>query len=383
MSVPKEEKVLYVIGQLTAGGSERQLSLLARHLTKGKFKPIVCCLGEVGIVSDELKEAGVKLININAHGRKGFIGAWRVARIIKKEGIRILHTWLFTANTWGRIGGILANCPVIIASERGIIDFERRWYHNLIDKILAKFSSLVLVNSAAVRDYVAQMGIPREKIRIIYNGLELDKFTGELDAERAHLLRKEFNIPEGNQVVGMVARLHPHKDYITYIKAAKIVCQRKENVSFLMVGDGSERKKIENIIREHALEGKVVITGERKDVPDIIAIMDVAVLSSPREGLPNAVLEAQASRKPVVATRTTGVLEAMVDGKTGIMVDIGNAEGMAEAILTLLEDKELARRMGEEGRRWVEERFSVERMVRETERVYEELLKQKSRGSSE
>jgi len=233
----------------------------------------------------------------------------------------------------------------------------------------------VIAVARRVRDFaVKSIGVPSEKLVVIYNSVEISEYQGGVDVAR---IREELEIDPAHTVVGTVSRLDEAKGIRYFLQAVPEVLIRNSEVSFLIVGAGSQRRELERLARDLDIESRVIFAGYRPDVVKMLAIMDVFVLPSLYEGFPNAVLEAMAIAKPVVATRVGGTPEAVEDGVTGLLVPPRDPKALAEAIIALLQDRERAEAMGQAGRERVERYFSAERMVQETEALYEELIREK------
>jgi glycosyltransferase involved in cell wall biosynthesis len=223
------------------------------------------------------------------------------------------------------------------------------------------------------RDYLVEKErISLEKIEIIPNGIEIEKF-GYVDKGET---RKSLGITEKAPVVGILAMLRHEKAHDVFLKAAALVLQRVPSAYFLIIGDGTERGRLEKFTRELKIHEKVYFLGVRQDITQLLGILDVAVLSSHPvvETFPVSVLEYMASSKPVVATRVGSLSELVEEGVTGFLVDAGDFKSMANRIISLLDNPTLACRMGKEGRKKVQKQYSVAKMVQRHEQLFQRLL---------
>jgi glycosyltransferase involved in cell wall biosynthesis len=218
--------------------------------------------------------------------------------------------------------------------------------------------------------------MPPPKVFLIPNGVEIKVFT-EANQSLVEALAQEWKIRSHTPVIGTLARLHEQKGHSYLLDAVAQLRREIPDVKALVVGDGELRPSLEQRTQALRLSDSVIFTGTRRDVPEILALLDVFVLPSLWEGLPIALLEAMAAGLPVVATRVGGVPEVVVDGETGLLVPPRDPDALSEAILTLLQDPDLRQKMGQAGQERVREYFSVERMVEETEALYERLLAEK------
>lgn len=367
-------KVLRVLPSLEMGGVEKTLiSLLPRLKEKG-IAVKVCTLYRRDILADEMERAGIPVINIGMRARmdvdlKYLKGIIRLARFIKRERFHIVHTHLYRANTPGRIAAMLARVPVIIANEHNV-DSWKNTAQRRMDRMLARFTDRIIVVSRRVKEfYVEEVGIPEKKVEVIYNGVDLNRFEKKVDKQKK---RRELGLPGDAPLVGTVGRLQPQKDHKTFLKASSLILKKFPRVRFLIVGGGSLRKELEAFTKELGIEKNVHFLGERKDIEEILPLIDIFVLSSAREGFPITVLEAMAYGLPVVATKVGGNPELVKDRETGFLVSPEDSWLLAEKIMCLLKDRKLSRGLGERGRERIKS-FTIEKMLERTINLYNKL----------
>lgn len=364
----KKVKICYIIGTLEVGGAERQLYLLIKNLNKEKFEPFL-----ISFRGGRMKEKFEKITKVYFADKRfklDFFLIFRLIKIIRKERPHILHTFMFTSNTWGRIAGIICRIPVIIASERSA-DLWKKWYHIMIDRFLFNFTDRIVCNSEEIKKiYLERLKGNENKFVVIYNGLEIERYEGLFENEE---IKKEFGIKE-EKIVITGGRLSFEKNLETFLFAAKKVKDRYERVKFLIVGEGREKDKLLKMTRELNLENDVIFTGYREDLPELIKISEIVVLTSLWEGMPNLILEGMICKKAVICTKSGGAKEIIKDGENGFLVEPKNVEDIAHKILFLLKNGETGRDMGEKGYKFVKERFSLEKMVESYEKLYENLL---------
>ncbi|MCD6219722.1 GT4 family glycosyltransferase PelF, partial [Candidatus Calescamantes bacterium] len=371
-------KVLRVLPSLEMGGVEKTLISLLPHLEEKGFTVKVCTLYRKDILAKELEKIGIPVINIGMRARididlKYLRGIFHLAEFIRKEKFHIVHTHLYRANTPGRIAAILARVPIIIANEHNV-DSWKRFSQRRMDRFLAKFTDKIIVVSNEVKKfYVNEVGIPDDKLEVIYNGVDLKRFEKDFDKKKK---RKELGLPLSSPLVGTIGRLQLQKDHKTFLKASSLILKKFPKVHFLIVGGGSLRKELENFTRNLKIEKNVHFLGERKDIEEILPLMDIFVLTSKREGFPITVLEAMACSIPVVATSVGGTPELIEEGKTGFLIPPENPHILSEAIINLLKNEELGKEMGKYGKERVKS-FSIEKMVEKTEFLYDKLLQTK------
>jgi glycosyltransferase involved in cell wall biosynthesis len=225
--------------------------------------------------------------------------------------------------------------------------------------------------------------VPSEKVTTIYNGLEVERVVPQEDLPREEALRL-LGLPRGcvRRFVTIVANVrHPVKDHPMFLRAARRVLEKIPQAAFVIAGEGELMNGLRTLSAELGIERDVFFTGRCERVAELLAVSEVCVLSSKAEGFSNAILEYMAARRAVVATDVGGAREAILEGETGHLVPAGDDARMAERIIALLEDPERTRRMGERGRRRVEEMFSSGAQLERTAKLYDELLtKAASRG---
>jgi len=368
MERAKAVRIILLITELNVGGAERALARTVTGLSRDRYNPLVACLYDPGVVADQIRASGVQVIDLRAKGKWDLSVAWRLYRLLRHEHPAILHTWMFHANVLGRILGRLAGVPIIISSER-TMGQESRWRYWL-NRLTDPLTDRVVCVSQQVADFAVQeVGIPQHKIVVIPNGINLREFDRLPAKQQA---RAALELPYDRALIGTVARLDPVKRLDVLLQAMASV----KSVGAVIIGDGPERARLEALRKQLGLVERVRFVGQQSNVPEWLAAMDLFVLSSDWEGMSNALLEAMAASLPVVATAVGGT-SGVVDGVTGLLVPPRDPDALAKAIIALLQDRERAEAMGRAGRERVERYFSVERMVQQTEALYEELIREK------
>ena len=376
--MPEPIPVLHLITELDAGGAQSALARLMARLDRRRFTPTVACLynGDA-VVARRIRALGVPVTDLGMTARWRWDAFVRLYRLLRHERPIILHTWMFHADFPGRVLGRLAGVPIIVTSRRneniGGAMRERfnRWTAHLDDRVVA-------VCELARLAEIERAGVPPEHVVTVYNGVDVDEFP-VASAEVAARARRAMGIPAEAPLLGSLGRLHPQKGFSDLLAALAQVRQRIPSVQLFLAGDGESRESLEAQARSLGLCEAVTFAGTRANVPEILAALDVLVLPSLWEGMPNAVLEAMAAGLPVVATAVGGTPEAVVDGVTGLLVPPQDPGALACAIERLLRDPDLRRTMGQAGRRRVEQHFDVWETVRQVEDLYETLLREKGR----
>jgi glycosyltransferase involved in cell wall biosynthesis len=243
-----------------------------------------------------------------------------------------------------------------------------------LQKLVCRFADCVLVNADAIRERLIEQGYDPSKIVVIRNGIALSNFARR---ERSAVLRSELGFPPSARLVAVFSRLNPMKGVEYFLDAASIVAERFPDVRFLVAGDGGSRKELEDRARRLGLEARIVFTGFRSDVRELLSEAAISVLPSLSEGTSNTLLESMAAGLPVVATQVGGNPEVIEDGVSGLLVPPRDSAEIAAAVGRLLEDEGFARRLGQAGMRRVSELFSLSGSVQQTEHLYQRLIEVK------
>jgi len=369
----KKAAVLIVIDSLQGGGAERMVDTYARRLDRSRFDLEICCLVQGGIYLESVRRSGVTVHVLNKRGPADPIMLVRLVWLMRRRRFQIVHSFMFTANLWARIAAIAAGVPIRIAAERNVDDWKgpvRRW----LDRRLARWSSKVVAVSTKVEHYCRdRIGIPAEKLMTIRNGIPCES-PAPLERSR-EAIRTELGLALDAPVVIQVGRLVPQKGYEVLLDAMRRVSTSRPHARLLILGDGPARADLVSRARELGIGDRVVFAGFRTNVNEFLHASDLFVLASWREGLPVSLLEAMAAALPAVVTAVGGNDEVVVNGETGFLVPPGDAVQLADRIGQLLDAPALRERMGRAARGRVETVFSADRMVGETEALYERCLK--------
>jgi glycosyltransferase involved in cell wall biosynthesis len=364
-----KQRILQIIPTLDRSGAEKQLTLLAAGLPRDEFEVHVCALTRGGPLSAPLVEAGIPLHVIGKSHKFDPIAFWRLKQHIASLRPRLVQTWIFAANSYGRAAALAAGVPCVVASER-CVDPWKTWHELAIDRWLARRTARIIVNSSGVQEFYTRHGIDAGKFTLIPNGI--GPAAGST-VSRAALL-SELGLPADARIIGAVNRLWPQKRVKDLIWAADLLKVIRPDVHLLIIGDGPHRDRLTRFRRQVVIEDKVHFLGERNDVAEIMPHFDALWLASEYEGLPNVIMEAMSHGVPVVATNISGNRDLVVSGETGYLVPVGDRAAFARYTNKLLNDRELAQRLGEAGRQRVLAEFSIEKMVERHAALYRELL---------
>jgi glycosyltransferase involved in cell wall biosynthesis len=293
-----------------------------------------------------------------------------LAALLRRDRIDILHSFLFKANAYAWPAHFLAGVPHLVTSVRSC-NRELGWLETWVNRFAFWSSAAVVCNGDAVRSFVAQhFRISIRKSIVIHNGIDLDRFL----TSRVSPASKEVDDGTSERRVITVARLVPEKDIELFIEAAKSLCREYGRVRFVVVGDGPCRSDLLRRVSQAKFDQQISFLGERDDVPQLLLHADVFWLTSEWEGLPNALLEAMACGKPVIARDVGACREVINHGINGFLVSGRDARQFSEYTQDLLTNPPRLREMGLAGRKLVEDKFSVVRMARATEALYRSVL---------
>ncbi len=368
--IPLEDRgplrVMFVISSMPVGGAETLLVDLIRRFDRSRVLPELCCLKYLGPLGEAIQHEIPTFSGLSA-GKYDFRVLGRLARLMRTRRV----DGVVTVGTggdkmfWGRLAAWRAGVPAVCCAlhSSGLPD-RVEWPNRLLAPITDAFIAVAENH----RRYLAEHeGCPADSIRVIPNGVDVEKFHPRWASPS---LREALQLPADVPVAAIVAALRPEKNHELFLKAAALVREEVPEARFLVVGDGPRRGPLEALARDLSLDGAVQFLGTRADVPEVLSLASVAVLTSKMESSPVSILEASACEKPVVATRVGSVPESVLDGETGYLVAPGDAPGIARRVVELFRALERASRMGRAGREHVIARGSAERMVA----GYEDLL---------
>ena len=338
-----------------------------------------------------IEAAGIRHIAVPMTRRvtpwSDLISLWRLYRVMRRERFIIVHAHTPKAELLGQVAARLAGVPVVVDTFRGIYyrpDMHPLWRRLflLMARVAAGCADLVLSQSRANMDMAVREGIcPPGKIRYLGNGIDVTRFDRDaLDPERVARARRELALRPGAPVVGFVGRLVAEKGVLELLQAARTVLEQVPSARFLFVGPVDREKPDAvtlEVARAHGVTEACVFAGLRQDMPDLYALMDLFVLPSHRESFPRSPMEASAMGVPCVVSDVPGCREVVEHGRNGLLVPLGDVPALADAILSLLHDREEARRTGAEGRRMALERFDERLVFARVKAEYARLLREK------
>ena len=372
-TMPKKIKLLELLTNFHIGGTERQVANLALGIDASHFDLHLACLRHSGELLADLETLRVPRPEFPIGHIYSLRTLWqgiRLARYVRTNLIQIVHSYGFYPNIFTVPVARLAGASIVVASIRDTGDLLTPMQRRL-QKMVCRLADCVLVNAEAIRRSLLEQGYDPSKIVVIRNGITLSKFARK---GRSAVLRRELGIPQSARLVAVFSRLNWMKGVEFFLDAAIVLAERFPDVCFLVVGDGGNKKELEEQAYRLGLGQRIVFTGFRSDVSDLLSEVAISVLPSLSEGTSNTLLESMAAGIPVIATRVGGNPEVIEDGVSGLLVPPRDSGALADAMGRLLDDEDLASRLGQAGMRRVTEIFSIEGSVHETEHLYQRLV---------
>ncbi len=389
-------RVLRVIARLNMGGPALHVAYLSAGLAKRGYETTLVAgslaPGEdsMAFVADEL---GVDVVRIDELHReispaRDLVAAVRLARLIRKVRPHILHTHTAKAGAVGRAAALLAGNarpPVVVHTFhghvlRGYFDPVRARAFRQLERTLARSTTALVAVSPQVRDDLVELNVaPATQFAIVRLGIELDQRVSPASNGRAEM-RRVLGIGEQPFTVGWIGRMTGIKRTDDALLAFKSLRERGIDARLCLVGDGPDRDQVERRAHELGVMRETLFLGYQEQVASFFAAFDVFILPSANEGTPVTAIEALAAGKPVVATRVGGIPDVVRDGEDGFLVAPGDVDALADRLAQLATDDKLRKRMGEAARSRVRERYSVERLVDDVDRLYRSLLEAEGLG---
>mgnify|MGYP005835790873 CR=1 FL=1 len=366
MSGGERVRAALVVTDLEVGGAEKALYELAVRVPREEFQVAVVSLKRPGEVGCWLEACGVPVISAEARGAWDAGAVVRLGSILGRIRPHVVQAFLFHAIVGVALQG-RGVAPVRIGSLRVVEQGLAR--RAVLRWAAARLDALACVSEGVRRFAVRVLNIGSEKLEVIPNGVDVGAFAG---AEP--VLRGELGVPAGVPLVVSVGRLDEQKGMDDLVRAAASVRARGVRFRMAIVGDGPQAARLKRRSAQLGLADCVQFLGKRSDIESVLASADLFVLASRWEGMPNALLEAMAAARPVVATRVAGSEELVEDGRTGVLVPPRCVEALADAIAEVLGDRMRAGDMGRAGLRRVREHFTIERMAERTVALWRRCL---------
>jgi glycosyltransferase involved in cell wall biosynthesis len=366
-------KILHLISSRGLYGAERVAVDLCKSL-KGYG-----CESVMGVirnshnphleVAEEARKNAIDTVIFPCEAQLDLTLIFRIREYASKNQIDLMHCHGYKSNFYG----LLANkrrIPIVTTNHNWLTSHWKLRAYRRFDSFVIRYFSRVIAVSDGIKKEMLKYGVPKEKIRVIDNGIDITRFRDTIFPEA---VKEEFGLKKEVTIIGTIGNLGPEKGHVYLLQAARGIVNNFKSAKFFFIGDGPLRGYLEDEATQLGIGDNVIFTGFRTDIPDLLSIMDIFVLPSVKEGLPMVLLEAMAAKKAVVATRV-GAIPKVIDNGNGILVEPRDAAGLQEAIVSLLMDEEKRRKYASAGYETVRMQFSSQRMSSEYFDLYRGLL---------
>jgi len=379
-------RVLHIITNLPIGGAQDNTLSTLERLDTDRYELSLMC-GPEGDWQD--RALGIKSLKViflehivrNIHPIKDIIATVRIYFYLRRGKYDIVHTHSSKPGFYGRIAARLAGTPIVIHTIHGFpfnnfMPWPVRWFFIVLERYLSRLSDrMITVSTLNLKRAIGLRLAPRDRFTNIYSGIDFSKFTKKVNTGKK---RRDLQISRDVKVIGLVGRLTHCKGIDYFFQSAEIISSRRDDVLFLVVGDGELRQKCEKWARDAGVDRQTRFLGFRDDIPELLQIIDIYILSSRWEGLGRSLTEALFCSRPTVATSVEGVPELVRNGMTGILVPPADPVALAEGILYLINHPREGKRMGRQAHEMVKKNFCVDAMADRIHQLYQDLLTQKS-----
>ena len=348
-----------------SGQVNRALCVALGCRKKGADISFVCQPGS--IISKKAKDAGIDVIELKMNGKGFYASIFKLAGYLKKENVDIIHAHGARDHLMACIAACLIRNIKIIRTKHNMVPLKSGFFSRII---YVFFTSRLIAVSNAVKNVLINDGISPDHIDVVYSGIDFEQFKPMKKSEK---IIKEFQLDKNDIVAGTVCRLHESKGIKTFLKAAQKVCSLNPAVKFILAGNGAEKWENTKICTN--LKNRIIFTGFRTDIPEILSVMDIFILPTLREAFGLSLVEAMSVEKAVIASDVGGIAEIAGRDKTcGILIPPENMGKMADAILELVNEPEKRELMGKAARKRVVARLSVDNMIDGVFKIYTSLL---------
>lgn len=360
-------KVCHIIPTLVQGGAEKQMALLAEHLPRDRFETHVVVLTHSGPLEEQLQKADVPVHLIGKRGKVDPTAYFRLERKIRELAPDVVHTWLFAANSYGRMAARRARVAMIVAGERCVDPWKTR-FHFWVDRWLQKCTSTIATNSSGVVQFYSQHGIDADRFRVIPNAV-LPPRVPPISREE---LFSRLKLPPRSLVVGAVGRLWKQKGYEELIWSGELLHVAMQDVWLVIIGDGPELTRLQRLRDQYGAVDSVRFAGHRRDAVQLMSAFDLLWNGSLYEGQSNTMLEAMSWGKPIIATDIPGNRDLVIQGETGFLYRCGDPGELVRRTCAVLRDPAELARLGANARARIQTEFSLEKMINSYAQLYEQ-----------
>ncbi len=361
-------RLAFVIPTLDQSGAERQLTLLACNLPRDRYVIKVFALNRGGLYADQLRSHGIEVEVLQKRFRFDPLTYIRLRRGLAAFCPDIVQSYLFAANSYVRLPGICPASAKIVVSERCVDSWKSDWQKKL-DRWLISRTHAMTANSQSVAEFYHSLGVPRELISVIVNGIPLSPISPNRDAARSRL-----GLSDSHRVVGFVGRLAVQKRLKDLIWAFQLLRQTIQNARLVIIGDGPERQALDDLAVNLDCRQLIDFAGHREDAYELTAAFDVFCLPSEFEGMSNSLMEAMSLGLPIVASDIAANKELITHEQTGLLYKPGNTSDLTLALKRLFDEPDLKTSVGSAARQLIIDHHSVERLISGHQQLYEQLI---------
>ncbi|MCU0710844.1 MAG: glycosyltransferase [Pirellula sp.] len=366
------KRIALIIPTLDQGGAEKQVCLLAAGLPTEQFETHVIVLTRTGPREAFLRERNIPVHIVGKRHKFDPTSWWRLKKLLTDLAPDLVHTWIFAANTYGRTAAIAARVPIVIGSERSVDPWKSTWQF-WIDRYLAKKTRLLTTNSTGVVEFYAKRGIDRKSFTVIPNAVTPSE-TQPISRDEA---AKRLGIDPKRKWIMSVGRMWPQKGYKDLIWTAETLRSFRGDTSYIVIGDGPERPRLELYRDNVKAASQVFFVGERTDVAQLLPHADLLWNGSLYEGQSNVILEAMLSNVAVIATDIPGNRDLIEDGVSGMLYSLGDTNKLVQLSNRLLENHETRRGLAIAAKQFVQTHHSIEAMIAMHVQYYTDCMKSK------
>jgi len=359
-------QVLHIDTEESWRGGQQQVAYLVEGLFKKGFTTALVCQAN-STFEKYCEDKNLPYFSMLMLGEMDFLAGYRIAKVSKKLGFNVLHLHSAHALAIGMWAKLFCRDLKLIAVRRVDFHIKNNWFSRF--KYNGKLLDRIVCVSDRIKNILIEDGIEPEKLVTIHSGIDTHKFEKIVPPND---FREKFGIPQNHILVGTVAAIVDHKDYPNLMRAAKIVIEKLDHVTFCAVGDGPDKNQVLKLANELNLNNRFIFTGFRNDVGNFLKSFDVFVMASKLEGLGSSILDAFSVGLPVAACRAGGIPEMVSHNKNGILVPPQNPQALADAIISLVKDQDLRKRLGQNALKTVTE-FDVEVTINKNIKLYKEI----------
>ncbi|MEW6621581.1 MAG: glycosyltransferase [Bacillota bacterium] len=369
-------KIMYILRN-AEGGMKNHVQSLIERINADRFQPVLVCPGTIAAkIQVNCKVYKMEISDVLSPRQDWYL-LKHLRKIMENENPHIIHAHGAKASFLAKWAARKANVPALLTTAHNFIyQSPTPWLKGRIFSYLQKHFAppndhYISVSKALAKSICKNENISLDKMSVIYNGIDLKQFELLLDC---HAAKEALHLDIKEPVVGVIARLIPQKGVHHFLKMADIISKKLPGCQFLIIGNGPQRDILIKQAHNMGIEARIIFLGHREDIPVLLPIVNVLVIPSLSEGMSITALEGMAARRPIVAYNTGGLSEIIIHEENGLLIKRGDITRLAQAVLELLVFRKKAERLGNAARKTVEASFTVEKMIQETEKVYEKIL---------